>query len=104
MRSCGAPATDLTRAGSGSAAPWTLRAGRSPVAGLHWVGLPWQTRLNSGIIDGIDRDARQAVKRIAAERAERRHLAPKASLASRPCDQPPATTDGATTPARPPEN
>jgi len=42
-------------------------AGRSPVPGLHWVGLPWQTRLNSGILDGIDRDAREAVRRIAAE-------------------------------------
>jgi len=44
-------------------------AGRSPVPGLHWVGLPWQTRLNSGIIDGVDRDARRAVRRIAAEQA-----------------------------------
>lgn len=44
-------------------------AGRSRVPGLHWVGLPWQTRLNSGIIDGIDRDAREAVRRIAAEQA-----------------------------------
>lgn len=44
-------------------------AGRSPVPRLHWVGLPWQTRLNSGIIDGIERDARQAVRRIAAEHA-----------------------------------
>jgi len=23
-----------------------------PVPGLHWMGLPWQTRLNSSIIDG----------------------------------------------------
>jgi putative flavoprotein involved in K+ transport len=38
--------------------------GASPVAGLHWMGLPWQTRMNSGIIDGIDRDARAAVDRI----------------------------------------
>ncbi len=44
-------------------------AGRSPVPRLHWVGLPWQTRLNSGIIDGVDRDAREAVRRIAAEQA-----------------------------------
>jgi len=42
-------------------------AGRSLVPGLHWVGLPWQTRLNSGIIDGVDRDAQEAVHRIAAE-------------------------------------
>lgn len=38
--------------------------GASPVAGLHWMGLPWQTRMNSGIIDGVDRDARAAVDRI----------------------------------------
>ena len=43
--------------------------GRSPVRGLHWVGLPWQTRLNSGIIDGVDRDARAAVRRLAADAA-----------------------------------
>ena len=45
-------------------------AGRSPVPGLHWVGLPWQTRLNSGILDGVDRDARAAVRRIAADHPE----------------------------------
>ena len=43
--------------------------GRSPVPGLQWVGQPWQTRLNSGIIDGVDRDARAAVRRIAADEA-----------------------------------
>lgn len=37
--------------------------GRSPVPGLHWVGLPWMTRLNSGIIDGVDKDARAIVER-----------------------------------------
>ena len=42
-------------------------AGRSPLPGLHWVGLPWQTRLNSGIINGVDRDSREAVRRIAIE-------------------------------------
>ncbi len=41
-------------------------AGASPVPGLHWMGLPWQTRLNSSIIDGIDRDARRTAKRIIA--------------------------------------
>ena len=46
-------------------------AGRSPVPGLHWVGLPWQTRLNSAIVDGVDRDARAAVRRIAADDAYR---------------------------------
>lgn len=39
--------------------------GASPVAGLHWIGLPWQTRMNSGIIDGVDRDARATADRIA---------------------------------------
>lgn len=47
-------------------------AGRSPSPGLHWVGLPWQTRLNSGIIDGVDRDARKAVQRIAADHSRDR--------------------------------
>jgi putative flavoprotein involved in K+ transport len=40
--------------------------GASPVPGLHWMGLPWQTRLNSSIIDGVDRDARRTVRRIVA--------------------------------------
>jgi putative flavoprotein involved in K+ transport len=39
-------------------------AGASPVPGLHWMGLPWQTRLNSSLIDGVDRDARALVRRI----------------------------------------
>jgi len=47
-------------------------AGRSPLPGLHWVGLPWQTRLNSGIIAGVDRDAREAVRRIMAKQARTR--------------------------------
>ncbi|MET3808357.1 putative flavoprotein involved in K+ transport [Nakamurella sp. UYEF19] len=38
--------------------------GDSPVFGLHWMGLPWQTRLNSSIIDGVDRDAHATAKRI----------------------------------------
>ncbi len=41
-------------------------AGASPVPGLHWMGLPWQTRLNSSIIDGVDRDARRLADRIGA--------------------------------------
>jgi putative flavoprotein involved in K+ transport len=41
-------------------------AGASPVRGLHWMGLPWQTRLNSSIIDGVDRDARAVVERVRA--------------------------------------
>ena len=38
--------------------------GASPMPGLHWMGLPWQTRLNSSIIDGVDRDARRTARRI----------------------------------------
>jgi len=38
--------------------------GASAVPGLHWMGLPWQTRLNSSIIDGVDRDARRTAQRI----------------------------------------
>lgn len=40
------------------------RGGVSPVPGLHWMGLPWQTRLNSSIIDGVDRDAHATAARI----------------------------------------
>ena len=40
--------------------------GASPVAGLHWMGLPWQTRLNSSIIDGVHRDARRTAQRVRA--------------------------------------
>jgi len=39
-------------------------SGTSPSRGLHWMGLPWQTRLNSSIIDGIDRDAHATATRI----------------------------------------
>lgn len=39
-------------------------AGASPAGGLHWMGLPWQTRLNSSIIDGVDRDARALARRV----------------------------------------
>ncbi len=42
--------------------------GASPVPGLHWMGLPWQTRLNSSIIDGVDRDARAVARRVRADR------------------------------------
>jgi putative flavoprotein involved in K+ transport len=40
--------------------------GASPVDGLHWMGLPWQTRLNSSIIDGVHRDARALARRVRA--------------------------------------
>jgi putative flavoprotein involved in K+ transport len=43
-------------------------AGASPVPGLHWMGLPWQTRLNSSIIDGVDRDAKALADRIGPRR------------------------------------
>ncbi len=33
--------------------------GVSPVPGLVWVGLPWQSRMDSGIVRGVGRDARE---------------------------------------------
>ena len=33
--------------------------GASPVDGLHWMGLPWQTAEQLHHRDGVDRDARQ---------------------------------------------
>jgi len=42
--------------------------GASPVPGLLWMGLPWQTRLNSSIIDGVDRHARAVAQRVRAHR------------------------------------
>lgn len=39
-------------------------AGASPVPGLEWIGLPWQTRLNSSIVNGVDRDAQALVGRL----------------------------------------
>ena len=43
--------------------------GASPLPGLHWMGLPWQTRLNSSLINGVDRDARRTAERIRNELA-----------------------------------
>ncbi|MBC7549561.1 MAG: hypothetical protein H7269_01410 [Cellulomonas sp.] len=43
--------------------------GASPVPGLHWMGLPWQTRLNSSIINGVDRDAQATVQRVMTSKA-----------------------------------
>ena len=54
---------DLPGATDGDGAP-VHAAGASPVPGLHWIGLPWQTRLNSSILDGVDRDARALAARI----------------------------------------
>lgn len=35
------------------------QGGISPEPGLVWIGLPWQTRMDSGIICGVDGDARR---------------------------------------------
>ena len=40
-------------------------AGKSPVPGIHWMGLPWQTRLNSSLINGVAHDAQTTVDRLA---------------------------------------
>lgn len=40
--------------------------GASPVHGLHWMGLPWQRRLDSSIVHGAGPDARATVMRIMA--------------------------------------
>ncbi len=39
--------------------------GASPVPGLHWMGLPWQSRLDSSIVHGIGPDARRTARRVA---------------------------------------
>lgn len=39
-------------------------AGASPVPGLHWVGLPWQSRLDSSIVHGVGSDARALADRL----------------------------------------
>lgn len=59
---------DVPGATDADGAPVHL-AGASPVAGLHWMGLPWQTRLNSSIIDGVDGDARAVELRIRTDAA-----------------------------------
>jgi putative flavoprotein involved in K+ transport len=45
--------------------------GVSPVKGLYYVGLPWQTSRNSALIGGVGKDAEAIVRRIAAGRAVR---------------------------------
>lgn len=45
--------------------------GASPVGGLYYVGLPWQTSRNSALIGGVGRDAEAIVRRIAADRSVR---------------------------------
>ncbi|WNV75470.1 NAD(P)/FAD-dependent oxidoreductase [Geodermatophilus sp. DSM 44513] len=54
---------DVPGALDGDGAPRSDR-GASPVPGLHWMGLPWQTRVNSGLLDGVDRDARRTALRV----------------------------------------
>lgn len=49
--------------------------GASPVEGLHWMGLPWQTAVDSSIIHGVDGDGRQTAERILASVADRRAAA-----------------------------
>lgn len=55
---------DVPGALGSSGAPEHTR-GASPVAGLHWMGLPWQRALDSSIVHGVDADARRCVERIA---------------------------------------
>ncbi|MGQ0842348.1 flavin-containing monooxygenase [Actinokineospora sp.] len=38
--------------------------GVSPVPGLFWVGLPWQSRLNSALINGVAADTAELVARV----------------------------------------
>jgi putative flavoprotein involved in K+ transport len=38
--------------------------GISPETGLYWLGLPWQTALNSAIINGIKKDAKLIVDHL----------------------------------------
>jgi putative flavoprotein involved in K+ transport len=40
--------------------------GVSPVRGLYWLGLPWQNRLNSALVNGVAADAEQLVDRLRA--------------------------------------
>ncbi len=56
--------------------------GASPVPGLEWIGLPWQTRLNSSIVDGVDRDAQALIGRLLADGLSSRPAMPLASSAS----------------------
>ncbi len=38
--------------------------GASPVPGLHWMGLPWQSRLDSSIVHGVHADACRTARRV----------------------------------------
>jgi len=84
---------DVPGALDGAGAPRHDR-GASPVPGLHWMGLPWQTRVNSGLVDGVDRDARRTAARV------RRALSPAPGRQGRWL--PPATWTGPSSPSRSP--
>ena len=55
---------DVPGALDADGAPLHVR-GASPVPGLHWMGLPWQTRLDSSIVHGVGHDARRTARRVA---------------------------------------
>ncbi|SFB56134.1 putative flavoprotein involved in K+ transport [Amycolatopsis marina] len=38
--------------------------GISPVPGLYWLGHPWQNRLNSALLNGVDMETRQLMRHI----------------------------------------
>lgn len=40
------------------------KGGISQIDGLYWLGLPWQRKLNSSIINGVTQDAKYVFKRI----------------------------------------
>ncbi|SNS84907.1 putative flavoprotein involved in K+ transport [Geodermatophilus pulveris] len=84
---------DVPGALDGDGAPRHDR-GASPVPGLHWMGLPWQTRVNSGLVDGVDRDARRTAARV------RRALSPAPGRQGRWL--PPATWTRPSSPSRSP--
>jgi putative flavoprotein involved in K+ transport len=47
--------------------------GASPVPGLHWMGLPWQSRLDSSIVHGVNADARRTAERVLARQTPGTH-------------------------------
>lgn len=72
--------------------------GASPVPGLHWMGLPWQTRVNSGLVNGVDRDAARTASRIHRALA----AAPSAPAGRQGRWLPPATWTRPSSPSRSP--
>lgn len=57
--------------------------GASPVPGLHWMGLPWQSTLDSSIVHGVNADARRTAERVLARQAIGTHQ-PSSAVARRP--------------------